>query len=187
MLTFRTAQGPVRRLARCCAAVSQKQDLFGYPLHSDTSTFRADIAKAKYYDEAGEIIVKLTMSKTAMDLETYNAVLERIHNCPSKCAQPVPGEDKFCAMMDTIEDMGRNGIKADLQSWTYVLQQLVNDGEFRLGWCAIATMKAEGLTPPDSLVSANDANAAKAKAAGQEFPHMAPPSHPLEVEVSANF
>lgn len=63
------------------------------------------------------------------------------------------GENKFAAMMDILEEMdARSGIKPNAESWGYVLKELVQAGDFRLGWVCIAGMKSLGITPDQALV-----------------------------------
>lgn len=103
-------------------------------------------------------------------------------------------------MMDILEEMdARSQIKPNATSWGYVLQELVNTGEFRLGWVAINGMKALGYTPDPKLVEvceqscliftllvqANEANAAKAKAAGTDFPAILKKAAPETFETKA--
>ena len=57
-------------------------------------------------------------------------------------------------MMDVLEEMdARSGIKPDAESWGYVLKDLVNDGDFRMGHVCIEGMKAVGVTPDAAMVS----------------------------------
>eukprot|EP00997_Jenningsia_sp_PLL12_P006724 NODE_3295_length_790_cov_305.510121_g2752_i0.p1 GENE.NODE_3295_length_790_cov_305.510121_g2752_i0~~NODE_3295_length_790_cov_305.510121_g2752_i0.p1 ORF type:complete len:132 (+),score=38.86 NODE_3295_length_790_cov_305.510121_g2752_i0:261-656(+) len=113
----------------------------------------------------------MNLKNTPPDLSTYNALLERILNATSKQSEVIDGENRFCAMMDTLEEMDhRYNIKPNAESWGYVLKELVNCGDFRMGWIAIATMENSGITPPADLVQANQANADKAKASNSDFP-----------------
>ena len=159
------------RLVRWQSTVAKRYDLFGYEVSTLTGPFIEQIKKSQFYDDAGEVIVKMNLANCPPDLQTYNAVLERILNCKSKRAQPVKGENKFAAMMDVMEEMdARSGIKPNAESWGYVLKELVQSGDFRLGWICIAGMKSLGISAEQSLVDANEANAAKAKSAGTDFP-----------------
>jgi hypothetical protein len=174
------------RVRHQSSAVSKRYDLFGYEVKTATGPFIEKIQKAKYYDDAGEVIVEMNLDNTPPDLQTYNALLEKILTCPSKSATPVKGECKFTAMMDILEEMdARSQIKPNATSWGYVLQELVNTGEFRLGWVAINGMKALGYTPDPKLVEANEANAAKAKAAGTDFPAILKKAAPETFETKA--
>ena len=154
--------------ARCQA---QKQfDLFGYEVDTNRAPWIKKIKEVKYYDQAGEILVEMNVANCPPDLETYNVTLETIHKAVSKDTVPVPNESKFCAMMDLIEEMDhRNKIKPNADTWTWVLKECVASGEYRVAYPIIEHMKNFGGAPAD-LVSANDANAAKAAAAGQEHP-----------------
>jgi len=138
---------------------------------AETGPYIERIKKVEYYDEAGEIIVEMNLANCPPDLATYNALLERILGCKSKRKEPIPGENKFCAMMDILEEMDhRYNIKPNAESWTYLLKELVVAGDFRLGWLCIAGMKSMKIEPPADLVAANEAIADKAKASGSDFP-----------------
>ena len=111
------------------------------------------------------------------------------------------GENKFTAMMDILEEMdARSGIKPNAESWGYVLKELVNAGDFRMGWVCIAGMKSVGITPEAALVEvccypvhdsrppslpskANESNAAKSKSAGTDFPAILKKAAPESFEV----
>jgi hypothetical protein len=157
----------------------KKYDLFGYEVSAETAPYIARIKQVDTYDAAGEIIVEMNLANCPPDLATYNALLERITNCKSKRAEPVNGENKFCAMMDIMEEMDhRYNIKPNAESWGYLLKELVAVGDFRLGWLAIEGMKSMKIEPAADLVAANEANFEKAKASGSDFPpalRRAPP------------
>jgi hypothetical protein len=149
----------------------KKYDLFGYEVSAETAPYIEQIKKTEFYDEAGEVIVEMNLANCPPDLATYNALLERILNCKSKRREPVSGENKFCAMMDIMEEMDhRYNIKPNAESWTYLLKELVLCGDFRLGWICIAGMKSMKIEPPADLVSGNEANFEKARANGSDFP-----------------
>eukprot|EP01001_Neometanema_parovale_P011783 NODE_8040_length_727_cov_29.145695_g7788_i0.p1 GENE.NODE_8040_length_727_cov_29.145695_g7788_i0~~NODE_8040_length_727_cov_29.145695_g7788_i0.p1 ORF type:complete len:192 (-),score=65.56 NODE_8040_length_727_cov_29.145695_g7788_i0:89-664(-) len=175
MFVARRFVAPALRSVRAYseAASAKRYDLFGYEVSTATGPFIAKIAKCQYYDDAGEVIVEMNLANCPPDLATYNALLARILECKSKQAEPVTGESKVCAMMDILEEMDhRYSIKPNAESWSYVVKALVAEGDFRLGWLAIAAMKAEGFEAPADLVSANQAQADKAKASGSDFPAM---------------
>eukprot|EP00993_Chasmostoma_nieuportense_P004114 NODE_4797_length_739_cov_367.393791_g4635_i0.p1 GENE.NODE_4797_length_739_cov_367.393791_g4635_i0~~NODE_4797_length_739_cov_367.393791_g4635_i0.p1 ORF type:complete len:214 (+),score=52.98 NODE_4797_length_739_cov_367.393791_g4635_i0:70-642(+) len=166
--------------------LAKKYDLFGYEVNPDTSSYVAKIKKCEFYDDAGEVIVEMNLKNTPPDLETYNALLERICNTKSKRSEPVQGESKFCAMMDVLEEMDhRNGIKPNVESWNYVLQDLVSEKEFRLGWFAIDAMKEMKIEPKAELVKLNDENAAKAKNDQTDFPSSLRRQPPLTFDTQA--
>jgi len=163
--------GIFKSYGRFQSTVAKRYDLFGYEVSTATASYDEEIKKCQYYDDAGEVIVKMNLANCPPNLTTYNCLLERILHCKSKRPTPVPGESKFAAMMDVLEEMdARSGIKPNAESWGYVLTELVEAGDFRMGWICIAGMKALGITPDAALVQANEANAAKAKANGTDFP-----------------
>eukprot|EP00906_Rhabdomonas_costata_P002732 RCo004248 len=175
---FKVARFAVPALGRRCYSHAvkantggKKYDLFGYEVSANTAPYIEQIKKAEFYDDAGEVIVEMNLANCPPDLATYNALLERILNCKSKRKDPVAGENKFCAMMDILEEMDhRYNIKPNAESWTYLLKELVATGDFRMGWLCIAGMKSLKIDPPADLVAANEANFEKAKASGNDFP-----------------
>ena len=162
-----------------------KTDLFKYPVKEDTSAWIKKIGEAKYYDEGGEIMVEMNVDNCPPDLATYNAVLQKILTADAKNANATEGDNKFCAMMDLIEEMDhRNGIKPNQESWNAVLSETIQSGSFRLGYAVIEGMKSAGFTAPADLVGATEAAEAKAVAAGQEFPaHLSKAAESLFDEV----
>lgn len=153
------------------AAPGKRYDLFGYEVSADCKKYVEEIKKCHYYDDAGEVIVKMNLNNTPPDLETYNALLERILSTPSKRSTPVEGEDKLAAMMDILEEMDhRSGIKPNAESWLYVLKHIVEAKNFRLGWLCIAAMKRAGYDVPNDLAQANEASYNAAKSTNTEFP-----------------
>ena len=149
---------------------TKQYDLFGYEVDTNTAPWIKKIQDVKFYDAAGEILVEMNVSNCPPDIATYNATLAQIYTCNSKSDTPGVGESKFCAMMDLIEEMDhRNKVKPNADSWTWVLKECVASGAFRLGYVIIDAMKPLGGAPAD-LVAANDANHAKAAAAGNEHP-----------------
>ena len=169
-------------MRRCASAVAiaavgarfsstKKYDLFGYEVDTNTAPWIEKIKKVQHYDAAGEILVEMNVSNCPPDIATYNATLQKIFECKSKDTTPVQNESKFCAMMDLIEEMShRNKIKPDQESWTWVLKECVASGSFRLGYVIIDVMQKQSGGAPADLVSANEANAAKAASEGKEHP-----------------
>jgi hypothetical protein len=174
---------PFTGLAASCAAAtamrfhgapssgSKKTDLFGYAVDTNTAPWIDKIKGVKTYDEAGEFIVAMNLKNCPPDLATYNMTLRKIFECETKSGEASPGESKFCAMMDLIEEMRyRGGIKPNEETWTWVMKECVKSGSFRLGYVIERVMKAEAGGCPADLVAANEANAQKAKAEGKEHP-----------------
>ncbi|EAN85671.1 ribonucleoprotein p18, mitochondrial precursor, putative [Trypanosoma cruzi] len=150
---------------------AKKYDLFGYEVDTNTAPWIEKIKKCKYYDEAGEVLVNMNVSNCPPDIATYNAALQRIYEAPSKQAQPVENESKFCAMLDLLEEMNhRNKMKPNEESWMWVMRECVKSGQFRLGYCIQKVMEAEFKSCPADLVKQNEANAERAKAEGKEHP-----------------
>ncbi|ESL06900.1 ribonucleoprotein p18, mitochondrial precursor [Trypanosoma rangeli SC58] len=150
---------------------AKKYDLFGYEVDTNTAPWIEKIKKCKYYDEAGEVLVNMNVSNCPPDIATYNAALQRIYEAPSKQAEPVENESKFCAMLDLMEEMShRNKMKPNEESWMWVMRECVKSGQFRLGYCIQRVMEAEFKSCPADLVKQNEANAEKAKAEGKEHP-----------------
>merc|ERR1712048_417520 len=74
-------------------------------------------------------------------------------------------------MGDTLEEMDhRSGISVDQECWMVVMEECCNSGDFRAGRAVAACMKEKYGSEPADLVAKNEANAAKAKADGKEFP-----------------
>ena len=152
------------------SADGKKYDLFGYEVVTNCAPWIEKIQKVKYYDEAGDIMVQMNVANTPPDLNTYNAALEKIFNCEFKQEEKVPGESKVCAMLDLIEEMEhRNRVKGNAVTWTWVMKECVKASNYRMGYVVSDIMKTVGGCPAD-LLSANEANAAKAKAEGKEHP-----------------
>ncbi|CCW72037.1 unnamed protein product [Phytomonas sp. Hart1] len=152
----------------------KRYDLFGYEVDTNTQPWIDKIKQCQYYDEAGEVLVRMNVNNCPPDLETYNATLQKIFEAPSKAAEPVENESKFCAMIDLLEEMShRNKVKPNMESWIWVLKECVQCGQFRLGYCIGKLIEAEFKQVPEELLQQNEANAAKAKAEGNEHPrHM---------------
>eukprot|EP01084_Bolivina_argentea_P000331 633_1 len=149
---------------------TKQYDLFGYEVDTNCAPWMKKIQEVKYYDQAGELLVEMNVANCPPNLETYNCTLSKIHSAESKAAKPIPNENKFCAMMDLLEEMDhRNKIKPNAESWTWVLKECIASGSYRLGYVIVDAMKPLGGAPAD-LVAANEANAQKAAAAGQEHP-----------------
>jgi len=149
----------------------KKVDLFGYAVDTNTAPWIKKMEGVKAYDEAGEIVVLMNLANCPPDLATYNIVLRKIFECETKGATKQPGESKFCAMMDVMEEMRyRANIKPNEESWLWVMKECVKSGSFRLGYVIERVMKAEVGGAPADLVAANEANAQKAKAEGKEHP-----------------
>eukprot|EP00996_Jenningsia_fusiforme_P003440 NODE_4237_length_839_cov_102.379747_g3911_i0.p2 GENE.NODE_4237_length_839_cov_102.379747_g3911_i0~~NODE_4237_length_839_cov_102.379747_g3911_i0.p2 ORF type:complete len:192 (-),score=43.20 NODE_4237_length_839_cov_102.379747_g3911_i0:198-773(-) len=166
--------------------VGKKYDLFGYEVSTNTAPYIEKIQKTQYYDDAGEVIVAMNLNNTPPDLTTYNALLERILNAKSKQSTPVDGENRFCAMMDVLEEMDhRYGIRPDAQSWGYVMQELVTSGDFRMGWLCIEAMRSLGVEPSAELIAKNSENSAKAKSSGVDFPPALRRSAPEDFDTKA--
>lgn len=150
---------------------AKKYDLFGYEVDTNTAPWIEKIKKCQYYDDAGEVLVSMNVKNCPPDLETYNATLQRIFEASSKGDKPVENESKFCAMMDLMEEMQhRNRVKPNEESWTWVMKECVQSGQFRLGYCVAKLMESEFKKAPADLVAKNNANAEKAKADGKEHP-----------------
>lgn len=164
---------------------AKKYDLFGYEVDTNTAPWIERIRKCTYYDEAGEVLVNMNVRNCPPDLETYNATLQKIYEAPSKQAEPIENESKFCAMMDLLEEMShRNKIKPNEDSWMWVMRECVQSGQFRLGYCIAALMEAEFKRAPADLVEQNEANAVKAKAEGRDHPsHLAQQQTLFEVKI----
>ena len=159
----------------------KKTDLFGYEVNTDTSKWIAKIKGAKYYDQAGELLVQMNLSNTPPDLGAYNATLQRIHECDEKFespdAQPAKEKgDKLCAMLDLIEEMEqRSKIKPDAQSWLWVMKECVASGNYRMGYIVEKVWNERfGEATEDktftSLLEKNEKNAVQAKESGKEHP-----------------
>jgi hypothetical protein len=130
----------------------KRYDLFGYEQSMETGPYIERINKCQYFDDAGEVIVEMNLKNTPPDLKTYNAVLKKILDAPSKSANPLEGESKLCAMFDLLEEMAhRYKMKPDNESWTYVLQQLDRDGDWRLGLLTVRGLEADGFAVPADL------------------------------------
>ena len=149
---------------------TKQYDLFGYEVDTNCAPWIKKIQEVKHYDKAGEILVEMNVANCPPNIDTYNATLAQIYTCASKDTVPVPNESKFCAMMDLLEEMDhRNKIKPNLDSWSWVLKECIASGAYRLGYVIIEAMKPLGGAAAD-LIAANDANAQKAAAAGNEHP-----------------
>ena len=163
---------------------AKKTDLFGYEVNTDTSAWIQKIKKAKYYDQAGELLVEMNLANTPPDLAAYNATLQRIHECTEKFANPEaqPAKeraDKLCAMLDLIEEMEqRSKIMPDKESWLWVMKECVTSGSYRMGYVVERVWKqrfgeaaetAEDKTL-SSLLEANEKNSVQCKEAGKEHP-----------------
>lgn len=168
-----------------CRFQSKRYDLFGYEVDTNTAPWIEKIKACKYYDDAGEVLVDMNVKNCPPDLTTYNATLAKIHTAPSKSAEPVENESKFCAMMDLMEEMWhRNKIKPNEESWNWVMKECVASGNFRLGYAIERVLREEFKNAPADLVSANEANAQKAKADGKEFPgHLSKPFGLFDIEI----
>eukprot|EP00796_Vickermania_ingenoplastis_P000993 gene993-588_t len=171
------------RLSSTSAA--KKYDLFGYEVDTNTAPWIEKIKQCKHYDDAGEILVDMNVQNCPPDLETYNATLQNIFESPSKQDQPVENESKFCAMMDLMEEMQhRNKVTPNMESWTWVLKECVSSGQFRLGFCVIQLMEAEFKSVPEDLKKANQENADRAKAEGNEHPgHLSQQENLLDIKI----
>ena len=172
-------------LARFQSAGAKKYDLFGYEVDTNTAPWIEKIKSCKYYDEAGEVLVDMNVKNCPPDIATYNATLQRIFECPSKQSTPVDNESKFCAMMDILEEMShRCKIKPNQESWVWIFKACVASGNFRVGYVIQRVMEAEFKAAPADLVSANEANATKAKNEGKEHPgHLAKQQTLFEIKI----
>ena len=164
---------------------AKRYDLFGYEVDTHTAPWIEKIKACKTYDEAGEVLVDMNVKNCPPDLTTYNATLEKIHSAPSKGPVPVDNESKFCAMMDLLEEMDhRNKIKPNEESWKWVMKECVASGNFRLGYAVERVMKQQFSGAPADLASANENNAAKAKADDKEFPsHLSKQFGLFDIEI----
>eukprot|EP01062_Namystynia_karyoxenos_P082723 TRINITY_DN937_c0_g1_i3.p1 TRINITY_DN937_c0_g1~~TRINITY_DN937_c0_g1_i3.p1 ORF type:complete len:221 (+),score=113.56 TRINITY_DN937_c0_g1_i3:80-664(+) len=152
-------------------ADGKRYDLFGYEMSSDVGPWNDKISKVQYWNDAGEIVVEMNRANCPPDLSTYKAVLRAILNSKSKFPEPMAGENKFCAMMDTLEEMDhRSGISVDQECWMVVMEECVKSGDFRAGRAVAACMKETYGSEPADLVAKNEANADAAKKDGKEFP-----------------
>lgn len=153
----------------------RKYDLFGYEVETNTAPWIEKILKAKYYDEAGDTLVEMNLHNCPPDLDAYNATLKKIFECPSKGAEPMENESKFCAMMDLLEEMNhRNKIKPNEESWLWVMNECVASGNYRMGFVIERVLKEQFSGCPPDLVAQNDANGKKAVETGKEHPvHLA--------------
>ena len=157
-------------------SATKKYDLFGYEVDTNTAPWIKKIEAVKNYDDAGEIMVDMNLANCPPDLATYNTVLRKIFECETKAGKPAEeGESKFCAMMDTMEELRyRGNITPNAESWSWVMKECVKSGQFRLGYVIERVMNAEAGGCPSDLASANEANASKAKSEGKEHPgHLA--------------
>ena len=153
------------------AVGGKKVDLFGYEVDTNTAPWIEKIKACKVYDEAGEVLVDMNVKNCPPDIATYNATLQKIFEAGSKQTTPVDNESKFCAMMDLLEEMShRNHVKPNEESWTWVMREAVKSKNFRIGYVIQRVMEKECKSCPADLVAGNDANAAKAKADGNEHP-----------------
>ena len=161
---------PAVASARLQSGAAKKYDLFGYEVDTNTAPWIERIKACKYYDEAGEVLVDMNVKNCPPDLATYNATLQKILDAPSKQAQPVDNESKFCAMMDLLEEMNhRNKIKPNKESWTLVIKACIQSGNFRVGQCIRRVLDDMGGCPAE-LAAEVQAIADKAKAEGKEHP-----------------
>eukprot|EP00754_Rhynchopus_humris_P038689 Rhum_TRINITY_DN21303_c0_g1::Rhum_TRINITY_DN21303_c0_g1_i1::g.173708::m.173708 len=86
-------------------------------------------------------MVEMNRANCPPDLSTYKEVLRAILWCLTKFEKPMEGENKFCAMMDALEEMEhRSGIKADLDCWKLVLEEAIKSGDFRAGRGLVAAV-----------------------------------------------
>ncbi|CCW65484.1 unnamed protein product [Phytomonas sp. EM1] len=171
---------------RFASSTAKKYDLFGYEVDTNTAPWINEIKKCQYYDEAGEVLVKMNVNNCPPDLETYNATLQKIFEAPSKAAEPIENESKFCAMIDLLEEMShRNKIKPNEESWTWVLKECVQCGQFRLGYCIGKLIEAEFKKVPEELLKQNEANAEKARAEGNEHPrHLSDTLNIFDIKIA---
>jgi hypothetical protein len=162
------------------SAGGKKYDLFGYEVDMNTKPWIEKIGKVKYYDEAGELLVEMNVKNCPPDLATYNATLEKIYTAPSKQAEKVDNESKFCAMMDLLEEMShRNKVKPDQTSWTWVMKECVSSKNFRIGRVIERVMQKECGGCPAELTQANEANATAMANEGKEHPSHLSKQHGL--------
>lgn len=149
----------------------KKYDIFFYEVDENTAPWIEKLKKQKYYDDAGDVIVEMNLANCPPDLDTYNALVHHIASAPSKQAQPVPGENKFAAIMDVIEEMHhRNGIKPDGTTFNAALKATVEEGNWRTANLVIAVMKEKGFSPDGQLASAAAALESKAVSSGRVHP-----------------
>jgi len=129
-----------------------RRDLFGYEQSSETGPYIEKIKQTKFYDDAGDIIVEMNLKNCPPDLVTYNTLIQKIFEAPSKRSEPMEGESKFAAMMDVMEEMAhRYRTKPSVDTWTPVLKELERTGQWRLGLLACLGMEHDGVTPPAEL------------------------------------
>jgi len=170
VIASRATAGAVRHAA--APADGKRYDLFGYEMSSDVGPWNEKISKVQFWNDAGELCVEMNRQNCPPDLSTYKAVLRAILNSKSKYAEgPTSGESKFCAMMDTLEEMDhRSGIPVDEECWKIVMEECVASGDFRAGRAVAACMADKYGSEPADLVAKNEANAAAAAKEGREFP-----------------
>eukprot|EP00009_Paramoeba_aestuarina_P005683 CAMPEP_0201522874 /NCGR_PEP_ID=MMETSP0161_2-20130828/18608_1 /ASSEMBLY_ACC=CAM_ASM_000251 /TAXON_ID=180227 /ORGANISM="Neoparamoeba aestuarina, Strain SoJaBio B1-5/56/2" /LENGTH=212 /DNA_ID=CAMNT_0047921829 /DNA_START=41 /DNA_END=679 /DNA_ORIENTATION=+ len=163
---------------------AQKTDLFGYEVNTDTAPWINKIKNAKYYDQAGELLVEMNLNNTPPDLSAYNATLQRIHECTEKFRVPdehPPKErgDKLCAMLDLVEEMEqRSKLTPDKDSWLWIMKECVASGNYRMGYIVEKVWSARFGDIGDSaddkkmsqLLEDNTKNAVKSKETGKEHP-----------------
>eukprot|EP00756_Hemistasia_phaeocysticola_P017273 Hpha_TRINITY_DN15528_c1_g1::TRINITY_DN15528_c1_g1_i2::g.104792::m.104792 len=157
----RALAGAVRHSS--APADGKRYDLFGYEMSSNVGPWNDKISKVQYWNDAGEIVVEMNRANCPPDLSSYKAVLRAILNSKSKYEEPSLGENKFCAMMDTLEEMDhRSGIPVDEECWQIVLEECVASGDFRAGRAVQVCMEDKYGKAPADLVAKNEANAAAA-------------------------
>lgn len=149
----------------------KKYDIFFYEVDANTAPWIEKLKKCKYYDDAGDVIVEMNLANCPPDLDTYNALVHTIASATSKQAEPIPGENKFAAIMDVVEEMHhRNGIKPDGTTWNAALKATVDEGNWRTASLVLSVMKERGHTPDGQLATQAAALESKAVSSGRVHP-----------------
>mmetsp|Transcript_94403 Transcript_94403/g.131191 ORF Transcript_94403/g.131191 Transcript_94403/m.131191 type:complete len:171 (-) Transcript_94403:76-588(-) len=112
-----------------------KTDLFGYEVSTNVKPYIEKIQKVTYYDECSDILVDMNVANTPPDLDTYNAVLEKIATS-QKSATPIQGESRIAASMDLMEEMGRADVDPDATTWQHILASCLKDGDSQMALLA---------------------------------------------------
>eukprot|EP01006_Ploeotia_vitrea_P051716 TRINITY_DN67597_c2_g1_i2.p1 TRINITY_DN67597_c2_g1~~TRINITY_DN67597_c2_g1_i2.p1 ORF type:complete len:169 (-),score=26.17 TRINITY_DN67597_c2_g1_i2:598-1104(-) len=116
-------------------SLRSKTDLFGYEVSTNVKPYIEKINKVAYYDETSDILVDMNVANTPPDLDTYNAVLEKIATS-QKAATPVDGESRIAASMDLLEEMGRADVDPDGTSWQHIYASCMKDGDAQMALLA---------------------------------------------------